>query len=1001
MEDLFFWKNWLKSQRILLLTFLFIFLSSLVYVIISWIIGLDAVITFVAQPDFQSVDTVIDSFIHNLIPFNLNANTFLVEQKFVASPIQINPFSSYLYFGLVLIGLIILLTCISFLEIFWFGLGLAFFLLFLVSLKTELLGIFGLQNRTFLVIAIFTYLLSSYYFHSINKKISFNLRLGVFTAITLVFGLIIAFSSKETHTFLFLANLSVPVPIIIALLFMAVIGYDIIYVFLYFITSSKSTNPSSRIINFVVICAIYLFNILIALTARMGYLKWDIVYISPFLIYILSSLCGIWVYKQKLKGTAMPFRPVGANLYLACAIISNAVIAFAFITGNDPMVDMFEYFILYTHTAFGIIFFFYVLINFGDLFNKNVSVYKVAYQPRRSPYFIMQGISFIIILGLFLNANRYPYFLGLSGYYNLVGDAYAYQNNSLLAGEYYQNGYEYAFQNHRSNYSLGGLALQKGDNAAAQEHFTRALVKKPSDYAFIQLSALYQDANMFFPSVFMLQDGIKKFPDNGYIANNLGLLMKKTNALDSAIIYLQMASEYSASNDVAMANIVSILTQNQLYTEADSIALKSDNENNIAIQTNAIIATIKRGKKYDREVNSKLTSDSILEGAEFPYLYNLGIQHIRLPKSKEIELAAEFSKLPDNKAYQKHLELIEALHKWYTGNKFDAVRQIDILKGSSEQTAPYFSKILGLLLLKQKSFSNAALYLKDAHLQTDHEAWMYYAIALLETGQEQEAISILQILKLSELPDIQSIASNLLTILTIGDINKIATLKDEQKLQFLHLKKGKLNEAQLIAIYNQIQSTDIKQLAAAEMMAQYLSQGNSKAARSLFENTPKSKQTNSYYIGELNAQYLQLLANEANWTLLKKEASTLFLNENDKGIATVYKAKACAALGDSTQAEALYSAELKSNPFDEKLNLYAADFYQKQGKKDLAYDILVTGLELNPNSVALYKAYIQLAYTLNLNSFAEDGLEVLKSLVSESEYRTFVSTIKKPEANNL
>lgn len=1001
MEDLFFWKNWLKSQRYLLLTILFIFISSLVYIIISWIIGIDAVISWVPQPDFQSTNAVIDSFVQNLIPYNLKVNSFLVEQKFAASPININPLSSYIYFGLVIIGFVIFLTCISFLEIFWFGLGLAFFLLFLATLKTELLGMFGLQNRTFLIITIFTYLLNSYYFHTINKKVTFNLRLVIFTIITLVFGLVIAFSSKEKNTFLFLANLSVPVPMVIAILFMAVVGYDIIFVFLYFITSSKSTNPSGRIINFVVICGIYLFNIIIALIDKMGYLNWDIVYFSPFVIYILSSLCGIWVYKQKLKGTAMPFRPVGANLFLACAIISNAVIALAFITGNDPMVEMFEYFILYTHAAFGLIFFFYVLINFGDLFNKNVSIYKVTYQPRRSPYFIMQGISFIIVMGLFLNSNRYPYFLGTSGYYNLVGDAYTYQNNTLLAGEYYQNGYQYAFQNHRSNYSLGSLALQKGDNATAQEHFTQALVRNPSDYAFIQLSNIYQDANMFFPSVFMLQDGIKEFPDNGYIANNLGLLMKKTNALDSAIIYLQIASEYAPTKDASMANIVSLLIQNQLYEDADSIALIKDFENSIAVQTNAIIANMQRGKKYDRAVNPKLKSDSILEGAEFPYLYNLSIMTLRSPESPEIQFAADLAKTSENKAYQKHLELVEALNKWYTGNKFDAVRQLDILKGSSEQSAPYFSKILGLLLLKQKSFNNAVNYLKDAHQHTDHEAWLYYAIALLETGQKEEANSILEILKGSDLADIRSIASNLHTVLHTNSNLELANLNDELKYQYFHYNINELDETRQLAIYAEIQSAEIKQLAAAEIMAQYLKQGKTDVARTLYDNTPKPKQANSYSAGEMNLQYLQLLATEGNWTQLKKDASTLFLNDYAKGDANIYKAKALAATGDSAQAETLYNQGLNSNPFSEKLNLFAAQFYQSKGKNDRAYDILVTGLELNPNSVLLNKAYIQLAYTLNLNSFAEDALELLKTLVSDSEYRKFANSVKTQEANSI
>jgi tetratricopeptide (TPR) repeat protein len=997
MEDLLFWKNWLKSHRYLLLTILFLFISSLVYIIIGWVIGIDAVISWEVQPDFHSTNVVIDRFTQNLVHYDLKINSFLVEQQFIAGPIEINPISSYIYFALVIIGFLIFLTSISFLEIFWFGLGMAFFMVFLVTLKTELLGIFGLQNRAFLIAAIFTYLIISYYFHSINKKTSYLLRLVVFTIITFVFGLIIAFFSKEEHMFLFLANLSVPVPMVIAVLFMAVIGYDIIYVFLYFITSNKSTNPSSRLINYLVISGIYLFNLIIALSDKMGYLDWDIIYFSPFLVYMLSSICGIWVYKQKLKGTSTAFRPVGANLFIACAIISNAVIALAFITGNDPMVEMFEYFILYTHIAFGLIFFFYVIINFGDLFNKNVTIYKVTYQPRRSPYFIMQGISCVIIFALFLFSNRFPYLMGIAGYHNLVGDAYVYQNNTLLAGEYYKYGYDNAFQNHRSNYSLASLALQKGDNITAQEHFTQALVRNPSDYTFIQLSTIYQNANMFFPSVFMLQDGITKFPENGYIANNLGLLMKKTNALDSAIIYLQIASDFSPTKDASMANIVSILAQNNFHEEADSIAQIKEFENSIAIQSNALIANMQHGQKSIQKEKTIAQTDSILTGAKFPYLYNLGILNLRSPESSEIQFATSLSKMSENQAYKKHLELIEALHKWYTGNKFDAIRQIDILKGANEQSAPYFSKILGLLLFKQKSFANAANYLKDAHQHTDHEAWLYNAIALLEIGETEEAISILEILKGSELADIQSIANNLLKVLSIKHNQGIGNWTDELKFQYLHYKINQLDEAQQLAIYSQIESEEIKQLAASEIMAQYLNQGKNEAARILYQSIPQTQQANSYSSGEVNLQYLQLLANEGNWNELKQASTTLFLNDYAKGDAGIYQAKALAASGDSAKAETLYTKGLSSNPFNENLNLFAAEFYQNKGNKDLAYDILVTGLELNPNSISLYKSYIQLAYTLNLHSFADDALAKLKTLISDSEYRKYASTIKKNE----
>lgn len=1000
MEDLFFWKNWKSSHRLLVLFFLSLSLLSIVFLLAGWTWGIDAVISWSTGIEYKTVQTSVDSFMHNLVNYNININTFLINEKFEAGPIEVNPLSSYLFLLMVTLGFILLLTAVTYLDIFWFGLGLAFFLVFLATMKTELLSIFGMQNRTTLVIAIFTFLGVSYYFQSFKPDTALIRRFLIFAVLIFLYAVVIAIGSSEENPFLYLANFSTPVPIIISILFMALVGYDLIFVFLYLVTGSRSVNSKGRLMNFVVISLLYLFNLFAALSEKLGIWDLDIIFINPFFIYLLSSICGLWVFRQKLKSTpAMSFRPSGALYYLACLIISNAVIALAFITGNDPMVDMFEYFIIYTHLAFGLIFFFYVLINFGDFFSKNVSIYKVVYKPTRSPYFIMQGISFVIILALFLNANRFPYELGMSGYYNLLGDVFAYQGEETLAEGYYMEGRDYAFQNHRSNYSLALLALKKGDQKTAQLYLTRSLIRTPSDYAYAQLSDLYDESNMYFPSVFMLQDGMNDFPENGYLANNLGLKMQESRSLDSAFIYLNMATSDDKTEKVAAVNILSFLTINNLYTEADSLAESFSFDNDLAYQNNLLITNKNRGSVYNKPFLSASFKDSLISSVGFPYIYNYGLKNIRVPSDSVIQLINKLSKIKENQDLSKHLDLIKALNMWYTGSKFDAIRLLDLLKNSSDQTSPYFSKVLGMLFFKQREFVDAARYLQEAHQNTDQEAMLFLSIANLETGNYGQAINILNQLKDSELEDIQLIANNLLMVLAAEEPG--SNWDDALKYQFLYYHFEDLSPAKRLEIFNEIEASGIKTLAGARIIESFLETGSLSDAEKVFEELPESESKKDYVSGEMNLQKLKLWSIKEQWDKISKLSPDIFLNDYAKQDAILYQAKALSVLGDSSKAEDLYQKGLKQNPFNEYLNLFAAEFYLNKGNNDMAYEILVTGLELHPNSVPLFKAYIKLAYKMNLIAFAEDAIQRLKELADPSDFKSYMNSIKDLSKPNI
>lgn len=1000
MKDLFFWKYWDKNQKFVFLPFLSLAFCSSLFWIAGWILGQDITLSWTTSPEFNAVYTPIDHFVQHLLQYTIDVNSFLVRESFAVGSPQIYPLSSYLYLALVIIGFLSLLTSVTFQDTVQFTLGMAFFLLFLVTLQTELLGIFGLKNRAFLFLAIFLYLPLGYYFQTFNKEYDYFRRFAAFLTLTIVLGVIPAFTSTAPAPYFHIANFSTPVPIVIALLFMALTAYDLIQLFLYLVTNSKSSNPSGRLLNFILISVLYLSNLFMALAARLGYLSDDLLFINPFIIYLFGSIAGLWIFKRKLQGTSMRFNPVGAFYYIGCMLISNAVIGLAFITDNDPMIEMFNYGIIYTYSAFGLIFLFYVLINFGDLFSKNVPIYKVVYQPRRSPYFIMQGISAVIVLALTLQANRFPYFMGVAGYYNLCGDLYTHINDHTLAVEYYKNGYHYAFQNHKSNYSLGALALAQGDQRTAQERFTQALARNPSPQAYIQLSNIYKEASMFFPSLFMLQDGIEEFPGNKYIANNLGLLSEKAGSVDSAFIYLDQATENDKIKSIAAGNMLALLIDRKLVKEADSVSRSFKDAPGTGFLSNELLARLLNHENWEKQIPARLYEDSLLTGSGFSFWYNYGLSEARTPGNNVTTHLEKLSRILENQHYRKHLETMIALNKWFTGSKFDALRQLDILRSLNFETAPYYNKLAGMLLFRQRSYHNALEFLKEAHREVDQEAMLYYAIALIETDQTKEGLEWLKKLRESELEDIKAVAINLSLVLNTQDIDEAKNWDDALKYQYLHFKIGNLSENERFRLFEEIRDENIRILAISELMKDYLNRGMVAEARRLFNLPGISSDNDNWYSKELNLQYLRLLTDEQQWEELSSASKKTRLNDYVKDDVKLFEAIASSQLGDAENAEKLFEEGLVRNPFNATMNLYAADFYKRIGKDEKAYDILVTGLELDPKNTRLLKAYIQMALHLNLDTFAGDALEELQKLLPASDFKAFTSAMEKRDTKN-
>jgi hypothetical protein len=990
MDNLFFWNSWNKTNRYLFLFLLSLFISGLLLVIVCHIIGSKGVVDIEILSKLENVKVNVDEFSRNLLNFQVQADSYIIKEWYGAGAIKVIPLYSYILSGVILIALLFILTSVTFLDsMFWYIIGMGGFIFFLVNLDTELLNIFFPNSRYFLIGLIIIYGSMSYYFKAFNQTLSFLKRILLFFTLSIVSGFVLFYFSNVTAPFLYISNYGISTAIIISILFIMIIAYDVIQGIFYLLTNSKNINTKNITLNFCLASTIYLANFLLLLLKKLKLIDWDIIYLNPFLIFFVSALIGLWAFKQKeiLFRNIFSFQPIGAFLYLSFGIICFFTIAYCFITGNDAFIETFEYAIIYSNLCIGTTFLIYVLLNFSDLFHKNIQLYKIVYQARRTPFFVVYAGGIFAMGSLFLQSNQLPLSIYLAGYMNNVGDVYTYEEDYLLAREYYINGASNDYENWRSNYSLGFISLQRDELESAIDYYAQSNAKHPSEHSYLNLSNIYVERDRFFPAKFALEDGLKKFPKSSMLYNNLALLYAKTALLDSTIYFLELSKKY-ADEEVPKTNLLYFLVKHKVFVPADSIFQINSSEKGAGFTANGLSNYNSLQKKYELTLKDIPVRDSILNNQTFACLYNYGINKLKAADPELIAKIEALQNIPSNEPYAEDLRYLKALYCYYNEDKITGIKLLEDLKAYAGNTATIYSNTLGMWLMENNLQNEAAENLKQAISLTDQDIYLNYCIALAEAGKKEEALLALEPLLVKGTKDIKLVSNNMRKILLVNK-DTVLRLEEPLRLQFLHLRIKELSEYDLLSIYSSFKGEISKYIAASELMNFYLNNNEIDKSRQIWYANEHDLKKENQALGLLNYQFLRFLTFEHNWQELQNVIDPIFLNPKDVSNKNYFRALLAESNNQISNAEKLYQAVLKTNPFNEEAVVAATDFYNKQGKTLEAYNILVDDQQLYPGSVKILKAYALQSLKINLESYGDVTLEKLRILLNEKDFRAF------------
>ena len=708
MYQWFFWQNWSKLERTLFLSILAVLFFSVGALAMYTYYGLDNVIHWDILSELDEIPKITDSFSDGQLKFTINGNAYLVKERFIASIMQTNTTAAYGFIGLYIFGINLLLASVVAMPRYWFLGGMVLLAGILVTFHLE--NVFNLTNQAGFLIAFGGFAGLAFYFNNFAKNVSFLKRFASFLFLSILGIGLVSYFSKINHPFLAIASYSLVSAIVLTVLFVLLIAHEIV-ASLVWVVSNAGIRAKSSVSQFLTISSIYLLNVLLMFLERHRYIDWNILPISPVVLYVISLVLGLWGFRSITEeSNIFHFRRVGAWLYVGLGIIATTTIAFVFASGNDPLMEAFQKFIITAHLLMGFAFALYVVLNFIQAMQKGLPIHRILYKPQFLEFSLFRLGAIVGIVTIFSLKNFYVYHQATAGYYNTIADYYKAENDLVYAEAFYKEALHADVRNHQSNYALATLAMAVNDKENTGAFLKSALEKNPSPYAYAGLSKILQEKDMFFDALFTLQEGVKKFPENQSLLTNLAWLYDKTKVTDSTLHYLTLAKQYCTDCDLAEANLLAFQLK---YRKNEIPENRVDVTNSTSESLQANLRAFDVGKNKPQSVILKLGKDSLLNVSQFAMIYNLTAgSDLQAPYTARA--LKRIQQKEGNQNFYEDLEFAIASQNYYRENKLEGLKQLTILANDSTSRRRLYNQVVGMWYLQQGIFDKAVRHLSVA-----------------------------------------------------------------------------------------------------------------------------------------------------------------------------------------------------------------------------------------------------------------------------------------------
>jgi len=740
MNDLLFWKVWSPSERRMAVGAFLTLILGLAFLVWQCIDPLGNVVRWNVVSELSETTAAVDVLQLGQWQYGISTPTHLVTESFMSSVMEVNVVTVHLFWIGALIGLSLVLAALTTMSRFWYLAGTILFILFLAFARLETLRVFGAENRLLFLTATVLYGGVSYYFHAFRPDLGISTRIAGITGVSIALAVLVAFGSASSVPALTAAAYSFPLWLVVTMLFLLVSATEIMAGLVWLSTSGQAGKGRSGLVQFIVVSVLYLLLLLLIYLQNTRQIDWNVTLINPFYLALASGTLGIWGFRRRADSTqgVIPFRSTGFWLYIGLFVVAASFGGLVAGTANDPVLETLEDTIVGGQLAMGLLFLFYVLVNFYEVFQQKLAVYKVLYKPLRFGLTQTRLFGFAGVVVLFSIQRLLPINQAIAGYFNGLGDLHSATEEFPLAEQYYKLALQQEFQNHKSNYALASIALKQGDRNAAAYYFRQALLKNPSPQAYAGLSGILVQESLFFDAVYSLQEGLRRFPSNGELLNNLGMLYSKTNVADSAYYYLDLAQANAIRPEIPATNLLAILAKSTDSGLLDSLAAGTDKRDYLSWQANWLAVQNLRQQFHKEDFNKKsVPTDSLLSVSSLAYLLNYATNQSAfdsLPATLLPKLAVK------NAVLSQDLSLAALYPQFYSGNKLKALETLTAWTAEEGEKSDLYHKILGHWLLQLGLYDQAIEALSGVE---GVEGTIGMAVANALSGKKEVAVILL------------------------------------------------------------------------------------------------------------------------------------------------------------------------------------------------------------------------------------------------------------------
>ena len=977
MQSLFFWKTWTREYRIFWYILSALFTASLIFLWIGYLNVPQGLTDWHTHQVQKTVEGVTHTFEAGNFEFAIPIDSYITTEYFSAGPLKMSPVSSYIFVVVLAIMSIFLFTIITTLTRFWYYVGTGLFVLFIVSIRLDVLELFGQQNFIATICTVILFVAISFYFNAFNTAASFTRRFISFLILTFGLAIVIHLFSGVEHPFLYVSVSGFIPALILTVIFIFMIAHEIIAGFVS-LTSQHSTSSKS-LQHFILISLIYIVNLVFTYMNEAGLVEWNFIFINLYLLLTVSGVLALWGFRKResLYGNIIPFAPFGAYFIVALGIIAFTSTALFLHTYNDAVLKIIRDVIIFSHIGFSVIFLLYFTSNFIGMMAAGKNVSKVLYNPTSMPYatFRIAGLIATFAFIFYSQWHTYVYY-GTAGIFNMMGDV------QQLTGEgssddYYQKARLYAGNNFHGNYILAGSETANGNVDQAHLHYNTINWTKPTESSLINNANLYLLTGDYFTTKTSLQEARKLFPESGIISTNLGSVFLKLGQADTAFLFFDRAQNDGRSKLSSDINITGFLAQTGVPGNVDSLLQRYGSAS--AVLSNLVVLAAQQGQSVKTAVNP--LKDSVLNLYTATLLNNYLVYKRTELDTTFIHKAFQIASDSINSDYSEALKATLSHAYYYQNNVAKAMSLLGEVAYITQSLQGKFNYTMGLWALEQGNPQLAVSCFAYSVEQEYKEAKIYNAIALAEAGMDKEATAAANTLLESKIENDKEIGRQLTKVYSIS-ASDILKQTDIEKYQYCRYRVKLTDSLLFKRILNSIENANYKTLMMLEMAQRQFTSGNIRKAIQYFNSLEGIPFTDKNLHDKIKHTELELLAsqNEARLLALKINQGITF-PQNKQLHKLLYTALIQEADGDTLAARKNYEVLATYNPFFEEGIIAAARYFKTHSTDRLqAYSILANAKHINPGSIRLLMAYIAEATRIGFDDFAADAYDELDAI---------------------